>query len=84
MVGALLVEEGDEIVLISDSGTLVRTGVEEIPVVGRNTQGVRVIRLDSERRLVSLDRAVEVNGVNGEGDGEAADVEAEAQPDTRG
>ena len=62
VVGALLVEEGDEIVLISDSGTLVRTGVEEIRVVQRNTQGVRVIRLDSDQRLVSLDRAVEENG----------------------
>ena len=65
VVGALLVEEGDEVVLISDSGTLVRTGVEEISIVGRNTQGVRIIRLDSDRRLVSLDRAVEENGVEG-------------------
>ncbi len=66
VVGALLVEEGDEVMLISDSGTLVRTGVEGISVVGRNTQGVRVIRLDPESRLVSLDRAVEVNGEAGE------------------
>ena len=34
--------------------------------MGRNTQGVRVIRLDPESRLVSLDRAVEVNGETGE------------------
>ena len=81
VVGALLVEEGDEIVLISDSGTLVRTGVEEIPVVGRNTHGVRVIRLDPDRRLVSLDRAVEVNG---EGGGETTEATAEAQPATHG
>ena len=65
VVGALLVEEGDEVVLISDSGTLVRTGVEEIRILGRNTQGVRVQRLDSEQRLVSLDRAVEENGEGG-------------------
>ena len=69
VVGALLVEEGDEVMLISDSGTLVRTGAGEISVVGRNTQGVRVIRLDPESRLVSLDRAVEVNGEEGEADG---------------
>ena len=69
VVGALLVEEGDEVVLISDSGTLVRTGVEEISVLGRNTQGVRVQRLDPEQRLVSLDRAVEENGENGENGG---------------
>ena len=81
VVGALLVEEGDEVVLISDSGTLVRTVVDEIRVLGRNTQGVRVIRLDSDRRLVSLDRAVEVNG---EGGGEAPGADAEVQPETRG
>ncbi len=74
VVGALLVEEGDDVMLISDGGILVRTGVEKISVVGRNTQGVRVIRLDSDRRLVSLDRAVEVNGDGGgeEGAGEGA------------
>ena len=73
VVGALLVEEGDEVVLITDSGTLMRTGVEEIRLLGRNTQGVRVIRPDLDRRLVSLDRAVEVNGEGedeGEGEGE--------------
>ena len=77
VVGALLVEEGDDVMLISDGGILVRTGVEKISVVGRNTQGVRVIRLDSDRRLVSLDRAVDVNGDGGgeegagEGEGDA-------------
>ena len=67
VVGALLVEEGDEVVLITDSGTLMRTEVEEIRLLGRNTQGVRVIRPDLDHRLVSLDRAVDVNG---EGDEE--------------
>ena len=76
VVGALLVEPGDEVVLISDSGTLVRTEVDEISTVGRNTQGVRVIRLDSDSRLVSLDRAVEVNGENGgEDSGEAPEAQ---------
>ena len=70
VVGALLVGDDDEVVLISDSGTLVRTGVDEIGVVGRNTQGVRVIRLDPDRRLVSLDRAVEVNGADGDAGGD--------------
>ena len=73
VVGALLVDGDDEVMLISDSGTLVRTSVGEISVVGRNTQGVRVIRLDPERRLVSLDRAVEVNVANGEGAGDGSD-----------
>ena len=67
VVGAQLVNEGDEVMLISDSGTLVRIAVDEISVVRRNTQGVRVIRLDPGSRLVSLDRAVDDNGANGNG-----------------
>ena len=73
VVGALLVDDDDEVMLISDSGTLMRTGVDEISVVGRNTQGVRVIRLDPDRRLVSLDRAVEIDGANGDADGDGSD-----------
>ena len=56
MVGALLVKPDDEIMLISSSGTLVRTPVGEISIQGRNTQGVRLIRLDEGDRLVGLER----------------------------
>jgi len=55
LVGALQVEEADEVVLISSAGTLVRTPVTGISVVGRNTQGVRLIRLDEGDTLVGLD-----------------------------
>ncbi len=55
VVGALQVEESHEVVLISSAGTLVRTSVDEISVVGRNTQGVRLIRLDEGDSLVGLD-----------------------------
>jgi DNA gyrase subunit A len=55
LVGALQVDEDDEIVLISSSGTLVRTPVAEISVIGRNTQGVRLIRLDDGDTLVGMD-----------------------------
>jgi DNA gyrase subunit A len=58
MVGALLVKPEDEIMLISSSGTLVRTPVSEISVQGRNTQGVRLIRLDEGDRLVGLERII--------------------------
>jgi DNA gyrase subunit A len=51
----LPVEEGDEVVLISSAGTLVRTPVGGISVVGRNTQGVRLIRLDKNDTRVGLD-----------------------------
>ena len=55
-VGALQVREDDEIMLISTSGTLVRTPVSEISIIGRNTQGVRLIRVQSGQRLVGLAR----------------------------
>jgi len=55
-VGALQVREDDEIMLISSSGTLVRTLVSEISIIGRNTQGVRLIRVQSGQRLVGLAR----------------------------
>jgi len=55
-VGAIRVTDDDEIMLISSSGTLVRTGVSDISVMGRNTQGVRLIRVGSGQRLVGLAR----------------------------
>ncbi len=55
-VGAVLVGEDDEIMLISSSGTLVRTPVDDISVQGRNTQGVRLIRVEEGQRLVGVAR----------------------------
>jgi DNA gyrase subunit A len=62
MVGAIQVSDDDEVMLISSSGTLVRTGVHDISVQGRNTQGVRLIRLAEGDRLVGLDRIVQIQG----------------------
>jgi DNA gyrase subunit A len=56
MVAALQVNADHELMLISSTGTLVRTPVGEISVVGRNTQGVRLIRLDEGERLTSVER----------------------------
>ena len=67
MVGALQVKPDDEIMLISSSGTLVRTPVSEISIQGRNTQGVRLIRLDEGDRLVGLERIVAEGGEGEEG-----------------
>jgi DNA gyrase subunit A len=55
-VGAVLVGEGDEIMLISSNGTLVRTPVDDISIQGRNTQGVRLIRVEEGQRLVGVAR----------------------------
>lgn len=71
VVGALLVNDTDELMIITDGGTLVRTRVAEISVVGRNAQGVRVIRLDEGEKVVGVDR---IAGLESEND--------EAQEDT--
>ena len=59
VVGAELVDDEDEIMLITDGGTLVRTRVDEVSVMSRNTQGVRLIRLDDDERLNSIERIIE-------------------------
>jgi DNA gyrase subunit A len=56
LVGAVLVDDNDEIMLITDGGTLVRTRTNEISVLGRNTQGVRVIRPGKNEKVIGLDR----------------------------
>jgi DNA gyrase subunit A len=79
-VAALQVSGGHELMLISSNGTLVRTPVNDISVVGRNTQGVRLIRLDDGERLTGVER-VESLGEEG-GDvaaGEGAAVAADDQ-----
>ena len=59
VVGAVQVSETDEIMLISDKGTMVRTRVDEVSVQGRNTQGVRLIRLKNDEKLVGLEQVDE-------------------------
>jgi DNA gyrase subunit A len=67
MVAGLKVSMEDEVMLISSNGTLVRTPVKEISVQGRNTQGVRLMRLDEGDRLVGMECVVkEENGGDGE------------------
>jgi len=67
VVGAVLVNDQDEIMLITDGGTLVRTPVDGISVVGRNTQGVTIIRLDKKEKVIGVDR---IEGLAGEDDDE--------------
>jgi len=58
-VGALMVESGDEAMLITNGGTLVRTRIDEVSVIGRNTQGVRLINVSGDERLISVEKVVE-------------------------
>jgi len=61
-VGAVLVRPGDEIMLITEAGSLVRTSVDGISVLSRNTQGVRLINLGEGQRLAGIERVVALNG----------------------
>ena len=60
VIGAVLVNHEDEIMLISDGGTLVRTRVSEISVLGRNTQGVKLISLDDSEKLVVVEKVASI------------------------
>src|SRR5580693_5774635 len=78
MVGALQVSLDDEIMLMSQNGVLVRTPVKDISIVGRNTQGVRLIRLEDGDQLSGLER---IEGLAGEGDdGEPTDPTEPTEP----
>ena len=78
LVAAAQVATTDELMLMSSSGTLVRTRASEISILGRNTQGVRLIRLDDGERLIGVEPVEPENGENGEGD------EASAEGDPSG
>ena len=59
LIGAVSVRDDDEVMLISDRGTLVRTPASDISVVGRNTQGVTLISLGKGEKLVGVERIVD-------------------------
>jgi len=76
LVGAAQVFSGDEVMLISNMGTLVRTAADEISVLGRNTQGVRLINLKSGEQLNSVERIAEQ--VIEEGDASESDEQGDS------
>jgi DNA gyrase subunit A len=77
VVGAVPADDSDEVMLISGGGTLVRTRVNEISVMGRNTQGVRLISLVNDESLVGIERIVEDKDDDISGDDGEAAVDAE-------
>ena len=88
LVGAEQVWDGDEMMLISNQGTAVRTRVEEVSVQGRNTQGVRVIRTREGEALVSISRIaegdVDTTELQAAADDAADDVRTAAPSDANG
>ncbi|MCW8878083.1 MAG: DNA gyrase subunit A [Kangiellaceae bacterium] len=82
-ISAVRVADGDEIMLISKGGTLVRTRVDEIRTMGRNTQGVRLIRLQDGETLVGLQRIDELE-TDDEAEESEGSSEAEGSSQTEG
>jgi DNA gyrase subunit A len=72
VVGAVLVSDEDEVMLITNGGTLIRTAAKGISVLGRNTQGVKLISLGEDEKLVGLER-IEEPELNGDGEAEAGE-----------
>jgi DNA gyrase subunit A len=82
MIGAVQVLPGDEIMLISDQGTLVRTRVDEISLCGRDAQGVTLIRVAENEKLVGLERIQELYAADAELDADGAEPDAiNVEPD---
>ncbi|MBS0510709.1 MAG: DNA gyrase subunit A [Proteobacteria bacterium] len=87
LVGAVLVEPTDEVMLISTGGVLIRTSVESIREMGRSTQGVTLINLDEGTFLASIEKVAESESDESmrEGEmGEGASADAPARPDEGG
>jgi DNA gyrase subunit A len=73
-IGAVRVDDDDEMMLITDGGTLVRARVSEVSRMGRDTQGVTMIRLSKKEKLIGIER---VDALDDEDRGESDDVETE-------
>ncbi len=82
LVGAVQVFDGDEFMLISDQGTLVRTRVDEVSLQSRNTQGVTLIKVVEGEHLVGVERIDEPEGSESEGELEASSSEGEQSDDS--
>jgi DNA gyrase subunit A len=78
VVGAVLVSDHDEIMLITNGGILVRTRVDEISVVGRNTQGVTIIKLGKNEQVVGVDK---IEGLLEDEQSVESEVQENGQPE---
>ncbi|NQZ54091.1 MAG: DNA gyrase subunit A [Piscirickettsiaceae bacterium] len=77
VVGAVQVRDEHQIMLITDGGTLVRTPVKDVSIVGRNTQGVKLINLTKKEKLVGLERVLEEEDDDSESEGDNTELTEE-------
>ena len=85
VVGAVQVNDDDEVMLITNSGTLIRTAVDGISTLGRNTQGVRLIRVSEGENLVQVERVATTDKVDDDStpddDNQGTEAESKAPAD---
>ena len=81
VVDLKLVKDGDEIMLITDKGQTIRTTVSEIRETGRNAQGVKIMDVEDDERVVAVERLAESNVEVPVADGEPADPAEAAAPE---
>ncbi len=81
VVAARLVLPQDEVMLITTGGVLIRTRVSEIRELGRATQGVTLIGLDTDEKLAGLERVIETDENGAADDGNAPEGESAASPE---
>ena len=79
LIGAVLVDEHDQVMLISTGGVLIRTAVSQIREMGRSTQGVTLISLDAGEKLAGVER-IEERDLGGNGNGGNGDTHEEIPP----
>jgi len=84
VVGSLLVRSTDQLIVVTSGGKVIRMRVDEISVLGRNTQGVRIIRTEDKERVVAVARMIEGADDGGETTPVASTIEAEADEEESG
>jgi DNA gyrase subunit A len=84
VVSLRLVSDDDDLMLITDGGKLIRMPVDGIPTIGRNTQGVRLIRLETDEKVVAMERMAEKEEGETEVAPEVAAARAEQQAEPLG
>jgi DNA gyrase subunit A len=77
VIAAKQVDDEEEVILIADSGKMIRMDLSAIRVIGRSTQGVKLINLDENERVVSLDSLAKDNSENDEDDEDVEAIEGE-------
>lgn len=82
VVGIALVGDGDEVMLVTDRGQMIRTRVDEIRATGRNAQGVKIMSLEEGERVVALERLEERSLDNGNGENGSIAPEAPTDGDS--